>query len=92
MYTYGWANTELQWNNLELENFKAKINEVTGVMAAVYGGDHKFFRELAPSPTPSSLFSVGRMLCTYTSSLIGSIYTSSSTSCTCNWTPRELFL
>uniref|UniRef100_M8CIT3 Uncharacterized protein n=1 Tax=Aegilops tauschii TaxID=37682 RepID=M8CIT3_AEGTA len=31
------------WNNLELENFKDKINEVTGVMAVVYGGDHKFF-------------------------------------------------
>ena len=49
MYTYGWANTELQWNNLELENFKDKINEVTGIMAAVYGGDHKFFGELAVS-------------------------------------------
>ena len=57
MYTYGWENTELQWNNLELENFKDKINEVTGVMAAVYGGDQKFSGELAPSPTPSSLFS-----------------------------------
>ena len=31
------------WNNLELENFKDKINEVTSVMAAVYSGDHKFF-------------------------------------------------
>ena len=36
-------------NNLELENFKDKINEVTDVMVAVYGGDHKFFGELAVS-------------------------------------------
>ena len=27
-----------------------------GVMAAVYSDDHKFSRDLPPSPTPSSLF------------------------------------
>ena len=31
--------------------------EATGVMAAVYGGDHKLSGESAPSSSPSSLFS-----------------------------------
>ena len=35
----------------------AVLLEATGVMAGVYGGDHKLSDESAPSSSPSSLFS-----------------------------------